>query len=134
VINVMQARNFAMSVYSEDTAYYSQVLWNTLRGNFLSGNVTQGHLYEPPVLTDLALHVSPIMVSLLLPLYAVFPHFLTLLIVRDVALAAAAWPLFLLARERMGGGAGVAAVVLYLGNPAVLAQGFESFSLLHLAP
>ncbi len=133
-ISVLQARYFAMSVYSEDTAYYSQILWNTLRGNVLWGNVTQEHLYRPPVSTDLALHVSPIVLMALLPVYAIVPHFLTLLIIRDVALAAAAWPLFLLARERMGGGAGVAAVALYLGNPAVFVQGFESFSLLHLAP
>jgi len=134
VTSVVQARCFAMSVYSEDTAYYSQILWNTLHGRFLAGNVTQGNLYDPPVSTDLALHVSPIVISVLLPVYALFPHFLTLLVLRDVALVAAAWPLFLLARERMGGAAAVAAVVLYLGNPVVLAQGFESFSLLHLAP
>ena len=133
-VSVWQARHLAMSVYTEDTAYYSQVLWNTLHGNVLSGNVQQERLYNPPASNDLAVHVSPIPFGLLLPAYAVFPHFLTLLIIRDVALAAAAWPLFLLARERMGGGAGVAAVALYLSNPAVVAQGFESFTLLHLAP
>jgi len=133
-VSVWQARSLAMSVYAEDTAYYSQVLWNTLHGNLLSGSVQQERLYSPPVSSDLALHVAPISLGLLLPAYALFPHFLTLLIIRDVALAAAAWPLFLLARERVGAGAGVAAVVLYLGNAAVLAQGFESFTLLHLAP
>src|SRR5437588_21490 len=125
-VSVWQARSLAMSVYAEDTAYYSQVLWNTLHGNLLSGSVQQERLYSPPVSSDLALHVAPISLGLLLPAYALFPHFLTLLIIRDVALAAAAWPLFLLARERVGAGAGVAAVVLYLGNAAVLAQGFES--------
>jgi hypothetical protein len=134
VVNVWQARNFSMSIYAEDTAYYSQVLWNTLHGHILSGNVQQERLYNPPVSTDLALHVSPVPLVLLLPAYALFPHFLTLLIVRDLVLAAAAWPLFLLARERMGGVGGVAAVALYLGNPAVIGQGFESFTLLHLAP
>ena len=38
-VSVWQARSLAMSVYAEDTAYYSQVLWNTLHGNLLSGSV-----------------------------------------------------------------------------------------------
>jgi hypothetical protein len=133
-VSVIQARYFAMSVYTEDTAYYSQVLWNTLHGDFLAGSVQQERLYNPPVSNDLALHVSPVLLVALLPIYALFPDFLTLLIIRDVALVAAAWPLFLLARERMGGTAGVAAMILYLANPVVIAQGFESFVLLHLAP
>lgn len=133
-VSVWQARHFALSVHAEDTGYYSQVLWNTLHGNFLSGNVQQERLYHPPVSNDLALHVSPALLAVLLPAYAFFPHFLTLLIIRDLALATAAWPLFLLARERMGGTAGVAAVILYLTNPAVLAQGVEAFYLLQLAP
>jgi Predicted membrane protein (DUF2079) len=133
LISVLQARFAAMSVYAEDTAYYSQVLWNTLHGDALSGHVQQARLYDPPVSNDLALHVAPISLGALLLAYVAVPHFMTLVIVRDVALAAAAWPLFLLARQRMGGAAGVAAAALYLGNPVVLAQGFESFTLLHLA-
>lgn len=133
VLSVLQARWFALGSHGEDTAYYSQVLWNTLHGNVLAGNVQQERLYVPPVTSDLALHVSPVL-WLLLPLYALAPHFLTLLIVRDVALAAAAWPLFSLARERMGGSSGVAAVVLYLLNPVVVAQSVEAFYLVQLAP
>jgi len=133
-VSVLQARYFALSAHAEDTAYYSQILWNTLHGHFLSGNVQQARLFNPPVSNDLALHVSPVLVLGLLPVYALVPHFLTLLIVRDIVLAAAAWPLFVLARDRIGGTAGVAAVILYLANPVVIAQGVEAFYLLHLAP
>jgi len=133
-VSLLQAHFFAISANAEDTAYYSQLLWNTLHGRFLSGNVQQERLYNPPVSSDLALHVSPILIVGLLPIYALFPHFLTLLIVRDVVLVAAAWPLFLIARERMNGTAGVAAAFLYLANPAVIAQGVEAFYLLQLAP
>ncbi len=130
----LQIRYFAAGAQAEDTAYYSQVLWNTLHGNFLSGNVQQARLFNPPLTNDFALHFSPFLVVILLPVYAVSPHALTLLIARDLALAAAAWPLFLLARDRLGGTAGVAAVILYLANPAVIAQGLEAFYLLHFAP
>jgi uncharacterized membrane protein len=133
VISSLQSYLFALSAHAEDTAYYSQVLWNTLHGNFLAGNVQQERLYTPPVTTDLALHVSPVLV-VFLPIYALFPHFLTLLFIRDLALAAAAWPLFLLARDSVGGTAGVMAATLYLANPAVVAQSAEAFYLLQLAP
>jgi hypothetical protein len=133
-VNILQVRSFALSVHAEDSAYYNQLLWNTLQGDFLAANVQQDRLFKPPVSSEFALHVSPALLVGVLPIYALFPSFVTLLIVRDVALAAAAWPLFLLARDRRGGAAGVAAVTLYLANPAVLAQGFQSFSLVLLAP
>jgi Predicted membrane protein (DUF2079) len=133
-ISSLQSHLFALSAHAEDTAYYSQVLWNTLHGSFLAGNVQQERLYTPPVTSDLALHVSPVLLVVFLPIYALFPHFLTLLFIRDLALAAAAWPLFLIARDSVGGTAGVMAVTLYLANPAVVAQSAEAFYLLQLAP
>jgi hypothetical protein len=134
VVSVVQDWQFAFGPYPEDLAYSGQIFWNTLNGNFLAGNVQQHRLYNPPVSSDLALHVSPMMMMTLLPLYALVSSPLVLQIVRDVVLVAAAWPLFLLARERMGGTVGLSAMVLYLFNPAVLAQGFGSFTLLHLVP
>jgi Predicted membrane protein (DUF2079) len=133
VVSYLQAAYFAMGAHAEDTAYYSQILWNTLQGDLLLGNVQQERLYSPPVTNDLALHVSPVIFAIL-PIYAIFQSFLTLLIIRDIALAAAAWPLFALVRERMGGTAAVCAVLLYLTNPAIVAQSCEAFYLLQLAP
>src|SRR5690606_39645460 len=89
---------FAPGVYAEDTAYYGQLLWNTLRGDILVGNLVQERLYSPPVHSDFALHISPVLFALL-PVYAVAPDHLTLLILRDIALAAAAWPLYTIARS-----------------------------------
>ncbi|MGH7391482.1 MAG: DUF2079 domain-containing protein [Candidatus Rokuibacteriota bacterium] len=133
-INIAQAEHFAMGMRSRDMAYYNQILWNTLRGHILEGNLNQEVLFRPPVFSDFALHVSPFLLVGILPIYALAPHFLTLLILRDVALAAAAWPLFLMARERFGGVAGVAAATLYLVNPVVMAQAFQEFTPLQLAP
>jgi hypothetical protein len=134
VINFVQQRHFAHGAYPEDLAYYGQILWNTFHGQFLSGNIQQDRLYHPPVSSELALHLSPAMLVTLLPLYGLLPAPLTLLVVRDLALAAAAWPLFLLARDRLGGVGGIVVLGLYVVNAAVLAQGFGSFTLLHLAP
>lgn len=133
-INVIQAEFFTMSGRPRDLAYYSQILWNSLHGHLLAGNLNQDLLFRPPVSSDFALHVSPFLLVGVLPIYAVFPHFLTLLILRDIALFAAAWPLYLIAREYLGGVGGLAAVVLYLVNPAVMSQTFQEFTPLHLAP
>lgn len=133
-LNFLQARFYALGPHAEDTAYYSQILWNTIQGDFLVGSVQQERLYNPPVTNDLGLHVSPLLLITLLPAYWAIPHYLTLLIVRDLALTAAAWPLFLIVRDRLGGAAGVAATALYLLSPVVMAQGAEAFYLLQFAP
>jgi len=134
VVNVVQAQWFAMGMRSRDHAYYTQILWNTLQGHILAGNLNQEVLFRPPVSSDYALHVSPILLVGVLPLYALAPHFLTLLIIRDVAMAAAAWPVYLLGREKLGRPAGVAAAALFFLNPAVMAQAFQEFTPLQLAP
>ena len=134
VLNVFQAEYFALGARAQDTAYNNQILWNTLHGHFLNGNLNQESLYNPPVTNELALHVSPVLLLVLLPIYSLFPHFLTLLLVRDIALSAAAWPLYLIVRDRMGGGAATAASILYLLNPVVVSQVFQEFSLLQIAP
>lgn len=132
-VNVLQSHFFAPGVYAEDTAYYGQLLWNTLRGDILVGNLVQERLYSPPVHSDFALHISPVLFALL-PVYAVAPDHLTLLILRDIALAAAAWPLYTIARDRMGGAVAIAALLLYLSNPIIVSQGLSAFYLLQLAP
>ncbi len=132
-VSVLQTVMFALGSHAEDSAYYGQVLWNTLHGRLLWGNLQQERLYHPAVTSDLALHVSPALLALL-PAYALAPHPLTLMILRDIAIASAAWPLFLLARELLGGAAGLVAVVLYLANAAVVAQAAEALYLLQFAP
>jgi hypothetical protein len=134
-VSVLQARHFAAGLHAEDTAYYSQILWNTIQGGpFLGGNVQQERLYSPPATNDLAIHVSPFLLLVLLPLYALFPSFLTLLIARDLALVAAGWPLFLLLRDRVGPAAALAGPLVYLANPVVISQSTDAFYLVHFAP
>jgi hypothetical protein len=121
-VSILQSEYFSMGMRSRDMAYYNQILWNTLRGDILVGNLNQEELFQPPVSSDFALHVSPFLLAGVLPIYAIFPHFLTLLIIRDLALAAAAWPLFTVARDHMGKLGGLAAVLFYLANPTIMSQ------------
>ena len=64
-------------------------------------------------------HVAPVM-FLVAPLWALAPSALTLLIVQNVALAAAAWPLYRLARRELGhAGVAVALAAAWLLQPAL---------------
>src|SRR5439155_17961078 len=53
-INVLQVQHFTLSTHAEDSAYYNQLLWNTVHGDFLRGNVQQDRLFTPAVSSELA--------------------------------------------------------------------------------
>ncbi len=92
-----------------DLGVHEQVLWNTAHGRIAE--------VSPFGTTDSYLGIDIIIVELLLtPLYALFPHTETLLIVQVVLAASGAVPLFLLARDRSGMAAfGLLGALLYLG-------------------
>lgn len=114
------------SVLGEDTGYYNQILWSTLKGEFFKGSLTQARYFSPPVNTEFAVHNSPVL-FLILPVYWVFPSFYTLLILRNLALSASAIPLYLMAKEKIGGVAGVLIVVAYFLSANILFQAINAF-------
>jgi len=75
-----------------DLAYFNQVFWNMLHGQFFTGSI-HPHL-------SLGDHAELAM-PLLLPFYAIFPDPRTLLILQTIALALPAWPIFLIAKKRL---------------------------------
>jgi uncharacterized membrane protein len=119
------------SQHGDDTAYYNQIFWNTLSGKFFYGTVTQARYFDPPVNSEFALHNSPILL-LLLPLYGIFPSFYTLLIVKNVFLSAGAIPIFLIARDKLGGAAGIVICLSYLFSTNLVTQLMNGFYPLHL--
>jgi uncharacterized membrane protein len=120
------------SVLGEDTGYYNQILWNTLHGKFFNGSLTQARYFNPPVYSEFAVHNSPVL-FLILPVYWLLPSFYTILIVRNLALAASAIPLYLLAKEKVGGLAGVFIAIAYLFSANVLYQALNGFYPLQFA-
>jgi uncharacterized membrane protein len=119
------------AAHADDTAYYNQILWSTLQGEFFRGSVTQARYVAPPVSSEFALHNSPILLAVL-PLYAVIPSFYTLLVLRTLALAAGAVALFSLAKEKIGGAAGLVIVVAYFASSNIFTQALSGFYPLHL--
>jgi uncharacterized membrane protein len=104
-----------------DLGNMDQAVWNSLRGRFLpfTNWGEEG--------TRLAYHVDPILI-LISPLYLVYSDPRTLLVLQTVVIALGAWPIYLLARERLG--TGLAALVFplsYLLFPALQAANLFDF-------
>jgi uncharacterized membrane protein len=120
------------SVLGEDTGYYSQILWNTLNGKFFYGTLTQARYFDPPVYSEFAVHNSPVL-FLILPVYWMFPSFYTILVLRNLALAASAIPLYLLAKEKVSPLGGVFIAIAYLFSTNILYQSLNGFYPLQFA-
>ncbi len=76
-----------------DLAYYHQIFWRTLQGEFFSQTLLP-HL-------SVAYHVEPFILALV-PLYAIFPDPRTLLVLQTIALAIPALPIYFIAKRRLG--------------------------------
>lgn len=78
-----------------DLALFNQTLWLSLHGRFMDSTIL-GYNY-------LGEHMSPILI-LLIPLYSLHPGPDTLALIQTGAIASAAIPLYLLARDELGRG------------------------------
>lgn len=104
-----------------DLGNMDQAVWNSLRGRFLP------FTNEGEEETRLAYHVDPILI-LISPLYLIYSDPRTLLAFQTVVVALGAWPIYLLARERLGGHAAALAFPLaYLLFPALEAANMFDF-------
>lgn len=86
----------AFGYYDFDLATANQIVWNNLRGNLFysslhGGNILNFHAY--------------LFLLLLSPLYAVWQSPLMLLCLQTLFLALAGWPIYLVAKREIGGGA-----------------------------
>jgi uncharacterized membrane protein len=83
-------RDHAVWSASVDLGIFKEALWNTLHGRVM---------YSPTVgYSFLGEHFSPVL-FLLVPFYALSPTSECLLIIQTVAVSAAAWPVYLVARD-----------------------------------
>ena len=112
-----------------DLGNYDQAMWNAAHGRGLALTT------QPTVARNrMGLHVEPVL-FLLVPLYWLWASPLTLLWVQTAALGLAAWPLFLLARRRLGRDWPALAVSLaYLLLPATESVNLFDFHAVALAP
>lgn len=104
------AKYFSFSYYDWDFASEAVILWNSIHGHFLyypflEQNIFGAHLY--------------LIILLILPVYALCQHPLSLLFLQSLFLGLAAYPLYLFARTKIPKMAALVVSVLYLLYPSV---------------
>jgi uncharacterized membrane protein len=97
----------AFAYWDFDLAVHSQIMWNMLHGS-LDSSILGVNFFGN--------HVHPIS-FLFAPVYLLFPHPFTLLLLQSLALGAAAFPLYYLARLVVGYRWALVTALLYLINP-----------------
>jgi uncharacterized membrane protein len=111
VMTAIVATKFSHDLYTDfDLAIFAHA----------TAQLARGSLFESiGGMNWLGGHVAPVL-FLLVPLWLVAPSALTLLVVQNVALAGAAWPLFRLARRELGSDtAALACAAVWLLQPAL---------------
>lgn len=101
---------YSLNISYTDTASWEQMLWNTMRGRFLETSAFD-HMFFGEHVQFVHLFV--------LPFYALCRSLVTLMVIKSAALASGAFPVYLLARKRLGSKAAAAllaaAYLLYPG-------------------
>ncbi len=109
-----------------DLGVFDQVIWNSLHGR----------LYESSIMVDspsvLGIHFSPILLALV-PLYTIWSDARFLLIVQTVALAITAFPIYWVARPRVGRWAACLLAGCFLLFPALHGVNLYEFHEIALA-
>jgi len=90
-------RHWAFHSTALDLGVFDQVLWNTVHGRFMESTLSLERCDPHSFFLD---HFSPALL-LIVPFYAVVPRPETLIVFQTVALALGAWPVYLLARDRL---------------------------------
>ena len=128
MIIVTVGRHNAFGTHAFDLGIQAQAMFEIVRRG-----VPLTTLYGTQVINQFGDHFTPIY-YLLAPLYAAWPDATTLLVVQSIWLAAGAFPVYLLARRRLGqAGLAVALAVCYLLFPALHAVNHLDFHEIALA-
>ena len=117
-------KHAALESHGSDLGIFVNLFWNLTHGNgWYNGMLERNFLGE---------HFSPLLV-LIAPLYRIWPAPECLLVVQSAALAVGAWPIYRLARFRLGHGAGLVAMYAYFVYPPLLGAALHDFHEVALA-
>ncbi|MEW6008958.1 MAG: DUF2079 domain-containing protein [Candidatus Omnitrophota bacterium] len=86
-------RHISLSTTAWDMGIFDQALWNTLQGDILFSSI-RGNM---SLLGD---HFEPIL-FLLVPVYALFPHVFTLIVIQSFILSSSIFGLYLIAKDKL---------------------------------
>lgn len=130
-LSVSRHRAFLTNAF--DLGNVDQAVWNTAHGRPLAFTNWRGVDLDLATDSRLAMHVEPIYL-LLAPLYWVWPSPEALLVLQTIVLALGAWPVYWLARARLGRAwAAVPFAAVYLLLPGLEAANLWEFHAVALA-
>ncbi len=117
-------KHAALHSHGSDLGIFVNLIWNLVRHGSWHSGMLERHFFGE--------HFSP-MLALLAPLYRLWPDARLLLAVQSAALALGAWPLYKLARARLGPGAALAVLFAYFVYPPLLGVALHDFHEVALA-
>lgn len=109
-MSILSFLTFSIAGY--DLGIFDQVVWNSMHGRLFENTILQ----DAPLL--IGQRFSPILLAFV-PLYAAWSSPIVLLVVQTIALGTSAFPLYWIARQRIGRGLGLVIVVTFLLFPAL---------------
>ncbi len=123
------------SFYSSyDQGLFNQLFWNSLHGHLFQGSLSSGQssavLNDGQIVTASYYHLGQHFVLdflLWLPIYALFPHSATLVILQTTLITAAGIVLFALSRHYLPFSIAVLIIASFYGSIAVMAPSFGNF-------
>ncbi len=121
---LLSNKYFNFGYYDWDLAFFNQATWNLLHGS------THVSLFG----VNFFANHSNFIAYLLLPVYAVFSHALTLVFLKVLSYAIAGYVLYILAKEKTGAATAIALTLLYFLYPANVFGIIYEFDFESLAP
>lgn len=122
-VTFFQYQQFAYK--SNDTAVAEQAIWNTAHGRIFYQSFLQTD-------TNLREHLNFVQI-LYVPLYAIFPHTLTLFFIIQLSFVLGSIFLYRFVRKKMGNLAGAVAVGLFVFHPLIASQAVGDMHVVSLA-
>ena len=119
-------RHLAFKTFGFDLGVYNQALYTTLKGKFF---YESPDLFWNPGGSFFGVHFAPLL-YLLLPIYAINPHPVTLLLIQTFILGVGALPVYWLAKRELGSeNFALTLAGMYLLNPGIHAVNVYDFHL-----
>ena len=117
-------KHAALESHGSDLGIFVNLFWNLTHGGGWHSGMLERHFFGE--------HFSPLLL-LIAPLYRLWPAPECLLAVQSAALAGGAWPIYQLARARLGHTAGLVALYAYFVYPPLLGVALHDFHEVALA-
>ena len=131
---VFSLHRFYTFFASYDQALFDQLFWNTLHGHFFQGSLSSGQssafIQDKQIETVFYCHLGQHFVIdflLWMPLYALFPHGVTLVVLQVTLITAAGLVLYALARHYLPRQISVLISASFYGGYAVISPTFANF-------